>query len=216
MFNLTLLQTLVHSQFEPLFVSSHLISLFVHELGLRGEDLLMTCVNVLLSLLFLEIVYTALDLVSLLIVLLLCQVCLDLLKIEQLGRCLECIGFLLESAPVVLQFFGMTFIHGIQLILISLAQIKQLLVPVGVEFLILFDMRLLAFLTLLLMSERHLLHLALEVLLLELSDAVLGHLCLNVASLSLALDAELFSIFDELCDVFSVHLLILAGLGRVS
>ena len=70
----------------------------------------------------------------------------------------------------------MAFIHSVQLVLISLAQIIQLLVPVSVEFLVLLDVCLLTLLPLLLMSKGHLLHLALEVLLFELGNSVTGEL----------------------------------------
>ena len=65
------------------------------------------------------------------------------------------------------------------------------------------------------MRESHLFHLPLKVLLLELSHAILSHLSLDVPPLSLALDAELLGVFDELSNIFGVHLLILASLRRV-
>ena len=109
----------------------------------------------------------------------------------------------------------MTFVHGIELVLISLTQLEKLFVPVGVELLVLLDVGLFAFFALLLVGEGHLLHLSLEVLLLEFCDTVFGHFRLHVATFSLTLDAELFGIFDELSDIFGVDLLILAGVGGV-
>ena len=76
-------------------------------------------------------------------------------------------------------------------------------------------MGLLALLALLLMRESHLFHLPLKVLLFKLSHAILSHLSFDVASLSLALDAELLGVFNELSNIFGVHLLILASLRRV-
>ena len=109
----------------------------------------------------------------------------------------------------------MAFVHGIELVLISLAQLEELFVPVSVEFLVLLDVGLFALLALLLVREGHLFHLPLEVLLFEFGDAVFGHFGLNVATFSLTLNPELFSIFDELSDILGIHLLILAGVGGV-
>lgn len=70
-FDFSLLQPFVHSQLETLLVRSHLVCLFLHEFGFRSQNLLVPQVIVLLSLLFLEFVYAALNLMRFLVVLLL-------------------------------------------------------------------------------------------------------------------------------------------------
>ena len=69
--NFSFLQSLVHSELESLFVGSHLVGLLVHQLGLRGQDLLVPSFFVHVSLLLFEVVNSALYLMRFLIVLLL-------------------------------------------------------------------------------------------------------------------------------------------------
>jgi len=69
--NFSLLQSLVHSELESLLVGSHFVGLLVHQLGLRGQDLLVSSFFVQVSLLLFEVVNSALNLVRFLIVLLL-------------------------------------------------------------------------------------------------------------------------------------------------
>jgi hypothetical protein len=63
--------------------------------------------------------------------------------------------------------------------------------------------------------KSHLLHLALEVLLLEFSHSVFGHLGFNITAFSLALLSELLSSLNELGDVLSIHFVVLRVVGRV-
>jgi len=98
--------------------------------------------------------------------------------------------------------------------LISLSQIVEESVPSLIEFLILLDVGLFAVLALALMSESKLFHLALEILLLELCDSVLGHLCLDIAAFLLALGAELLAGLNESLNVFSCDFLVLTEFRR--
>ena len=79
--NFPLLQPLVHSQLKAFLMSCHFIGLFLHQFRLRSEDLFVTRVVVLLSLLLFKFMNAALYLMCFLIVLLLGQVLLDTLKI---------------------------------------------------------------------------------------------------------------------------------------
>ena len=80
----------------------------------------------------------------------------------------------------------MTFLKFRQRLGIFFLGLEQVLVPLLVEFLVLLDMCLLAFLALLRLVEDQLLVAAIVVLLLELRDPVLGHLGLNVLAFALA------------------------------
>jgi len=99
--------------------------------------------------------------------------------------------------------------------LISLRQIKKLLVPILVELLVLFDVSLFTLLSLVLVVKSHFFHLTLEVLLLEFSDSVFSHLGFYIASFGLTLNSELFSGFNEFSDVLSVNFVILTCVGWV-
>jgi hypothetical protein len=141
----------------------------------------------LFALLLLQVLGARLHNVSLLIVLLLREVGLDLLQVEELGTLLVHIGQLgLESLPVLFQLMRVLIFEGEHFILVLLLRVLELLVPVFVKLLVLLDVRLLALLTLLLVHEDHLFHLASVLLLLQLSNAVLRHFGLHVAALQLA------------------------------
>ena len=109
----------------------------------------------------------------------------------------------------------MSFVHGVQFVLIGLRQIKKLLVPILVELLVLFDVSLFTLLSLVLVVKSHFFHLTLEVLLFEFSDSVLSHLSFNIASFGFTLNPELLSSFDELSNVLSINFVILTCVGWV-
>ena len=81
-FNFPLLQPLVHSELQSLFVGSHLVGLLLHQLRLGSQDLLVSCLFVESRFLFFKIMDSALDLMSFLIVLLFSKICLDSLQIK--------------------------------------------------------------------------------------------------------------------------------------
>ena len=173
--NLSFLETLVHPQFKSFLVGCHFVGLLLHQLGLRGEDFLMPHFFVRFTFLSSQLHDTTLNLMSFLIVLLLSQVLLDLLKVEQLGGCFKFEReFFFKMTPIFLELFGVALIHSVQLVLVGLAQLKQLPVPVLVEVLVLFDMGVFALLSLLLVSKCHLVHLPLVVLLLQLRYPILA------------------------------------------
>ena len=70
--------------------------------------------------------------------------------------------------------------------------LKEVFVPLLVEFLVLLDMGLLALLTLLRLVEDEFLVAAIVVLLLELNDPVFGHLSLNILSFALTCISVIF------------------------
>jgi hypothetical protein len=79
---LTQLQLLIHPAFKLLTQRVHLILLFLHQLGLCSKNLLVSLVHILLALLLFDLVGALLDLMRLLVVLLLGQVCLNFTKVE--------------------------------------------------------------------------------------------------------------------------------------
>ncbi len=78
MLHLPQLEALVHPGLQLLFESVHLVILLLHEFCLRGEDLLVSRLQIVRSLLFLQLVGPHLDLVGVLVILLLSQVGLNL------------------------------------------------------------------------------------------------------------------------------------------
>ena len=86
----------------------------------------------------------------------------------------------------------MTFLKFRQRLGIFFLGLEQVLVPLLVEFLVLLDVRLLAFLALLCLVEDELLVAAIVVLLLELRDPVLRHLGLNVLAFALTCAPVIF------------------------
>ena len=81
---LALLEVLVHLIFESLPERVHLCLLLLHEFGLRSKDLLVAVFHVLLALAFLQLVSLLLHLVRVLIILLFCEVGLNLALIQEL------------------------------------------------------------------------------------------------------------------------------------
>jgi len=79
MLSLPELQPLVQVRLELLFESIHFILLLLDQFGLRGNDLLLSLLHVLFSLLGLQFLAPDLNLVRVLILLLLGQILLDLL-----------------------------------------------------------------------------------------------------------------------------------------
>lgn len=107
----------------------------------------------------------------------------NLAEVEQFGRLLKGQGESgLELAALLFESLVVGVLEGNDLRLVFLLSLVELVVPVLVEVLILFDVSLLALLSLLLMSECHFLHLVLELLKLEFVNSVLGHLCLDEAA----------------------------------
>ena len=82
---LTQLQPLIHLSLQFLSQGIHFDLLLLHKLGLVCEYLFMAVFHVLLTFSLFHIVGSLLNLVRLLIILLLCQVDLNLAEIEQLG-----------------------------------------------------------------------------------------------------------------------------------
>ena len=118
-FDLALLQSLVHAEFKSLLVRGHLIGLFLHQFSLRRQNLLMPGVVVLFPFFFLKLMHSALHLMCLLVILLLGQVVLDTLEIEQLCRSFKSVGLLFQSPSVVLEFFGVAIVHCVQFVLVG-------------------------------------------------------------------------------------------------
>ena len=137
----------------------------------------MTNLHVLLTLLLLQLVGPLLNLMSLLVVLLLRQVCLNLSLVKELGRLFECERErLLKHGPILLQLLSVQDLKLLELLLVLLLRLGENGVPMLIELLVLLDMRLLDFLLALLMSEHKLLILHVEFLLLQLKNTVLRHL----------------------------------------
>ena len=84
MFLLTLLEVLVHLIFESLSERIHLRLLLLHEFGFRGKNLLVAVLHVLLALALLQLISLLLHLVRVLIILLFCEVGLNLALIQEL------------------------------------------------------------------------------------------------------------------------------------
>ena len=90
-----------------------------------------------------------------------------------------------EDLSILLDLNGMSVLQLGKSLAVLFLGLKQILIPLLVELLILLDVSLLALLSLLGLVEDELIVTAVIVLLLELSNTILGHLGLNVLALAL-------------------------------
>ena len=115
------------------------------------------------------------------------QVVLDLLHVQQFRAEFESQReFVAEDLPIALDLSGVPRLELTQRLGIFLLRLQQIIVPLLVEFLILLDVCLFALFTLLRLIKNELLIPAIIVLLLQLSYSILGHLGLNIFSLTFA------------------------------
>lgn len=84
--------------------------------------------------------------------------------------------------------------------------LEEVLIPLLIEFLVLLDVGLLAFLTLLRLIEDKLLIAAIEILLLQFGDSVLGHFGLDILAFALTRLSVILKNFYEVLDVIWVWL----------
>ena len=139
----------------------------------------MSVFHMCLALFLFQFIGPLLHLVRLLVILLLCEVLLDLTQIEELSRVFEFKWEgLLQVLPVLLQLLSMASFKFLDLSLVLLLSFLKLHVVVLVEVLVLLNMSLLYFLLALLMAEKELLVLHVKFLLLELLNTILRHLSL--------------------------------------
>ncbi len=126
----------------------------------------------------------------------LCEVGLDALQVQQLGAEFEGHGQLLvELLIVLLELLGMLSLQLAEGLSVLLLGLEEIVVPLLVELVVLFDVSLLALLLLLSLVEQQLVFLSLVILVLEFGDPVLGHLSLDVLSFDLAGVSVLFEDF---------------------
>jgi len=153
----------------------------------------MAFLHVLLSFLDFQVLSLLLYLVSLRVLLLLGQRALDLLEVKQFGAKLESQRkFLLQFCSVTLDLLSVSIFELTEGLGILLLGLKEIVVPLLVEFLVLLDVGLLTLLALLRLVEDELLLTTLVVLQLEFSDPVFGHLGFDVLALDLTGVAVLF------------------------
>lgn len=99
-------------------------------------------------------------------------------------------NFLFKNLSVLLQLSYMSFLKSLNRLLIFLLYLDQSLVPLVVEFLIFFNVRLFHLLSFLGLVEYQLLSLSLEVLQLQLLNSVFGHFSLYKQLLEIQLLSE--------------------------
>lgn len=104
-----------------------------------------------------------------------------------------------EDLSILLDLNGMSVLQLGKSLAVLFLGLKQIFIPLLVEFLILLDVSLLALFSLLSLVEDELVVPAVIVLLLELGNTVLGHLGLHILALALA---GLSVLFEDLA-VFS-------------
>lgn len=190
--DLSLLEPLVHSGLDLLPERVHLVGLFLDQSGLGSHYLLVTLLHVALALLLFHLLGLDLDLVGLSVLLLSSELLLDLLEVKELSGLLEGEGkLLLKELPVLLKVTDVTVLESADGLLVLLLNGSKGLVPALVKVLVLHQVGLLDFVSFagLLVDEG--LASAGEVLDLQLLNAVLGHLGLDVLALGLALLAVL-------------------------
>jgi len=109
---------------------------------------------------------------------------------------------------VALDLSCVTFLKFGKSLCIFFLRLEEVFVPLLVEFLVLLDVCLLAFLALLSLVEDEFLVAAIVVLLLELRDPVLSHFGLNILSFALACVSVIFKDLNEVLNIVGIWLLI--------
>jgi hypothetical protein len=202
-FDLTQLQSFIEVSFQFFLESVHLVLLLLDELGLGSDDLLMSLLHVLFSLNRLQLLALLLDIMSILILLLLREICLDLLLIQEHGAEFECERKLfLESLSIAFDLLGMSIFKFTKCLSILFLGLQEILVPLLVEFLILLDVSLLTFVFLLSLIAVKFTSGVLVILTLELGYSVFGHFGFHVFALLFALFLVLLENSDEIVNIF--------------
>ena len=193
MLDLTLLEPLVHASLDLFAKSVHLICLLLNKSGLCSNDLLVSLLHIAVTLLIFHLNRLDLDLVSLSILLLSRELTLDGLQVQELSRQLESKGkLLLEHLTVLLKIADVALLKSTDGLLILLLDLSKSIVPSLIEVLVLHQMSLLDLFSLAGLIINQLFTAAIVILNLELRNAVLGHFCLNILALHLALFTMLF------------------------
>ena len=150
----SLLEIFVHLIFKLSTQSIHLVLLLLHQLCLCCKDFLLSVLHMARLLLCLHSIRSLLDLVSLLIILLFCQIGLNLALVEQLGRWFDLNWqVLFEVRAILLQLCNVSILGLFDLLLIFLLNLSNHVIPVLIELLVLVDMGSLQLLLPLLMVE---------------------------------------------------------------
>lgn len=150
MLGLTELQSLIEVALKLLFKSIHLVLLLLNQLGLGGDDLFVSQLHVFFSFFYFELLACSLDLMCLSILFLFGEIRLDLLLIQKFGGKFECQWkSLFQSRSVCLNLLSMSIFKLTEGLSILFLGLKEIFVPLLVEFLVLFNMSLLTFLFLL-------------------------------------------------------------------
>lgn len=161
----TELQSLIEVTLKLLFKGIHLVLLLLNQLGLGGDDLFVSQLHIFFSFLYFEILACSLDLMSLGIFFLFSEIRLDLLLIQKFGAKFECQRkVLFQSWPICLNLLSMSIFKLTECLSILFLGLKEIFVPLLVEFLVLFDMSLLTFLFLLGLVENEFLILPVVIL----------------------------------------------------
>lgn len=147
---LTELQSLIEVTLKLLFEGIHLVLLLLNQLGLGGNDLFVSQLHVFFSFLYFELLASSLDLMCLSIFFLFGEIRLDLLLIQKFGAKFECQWkVLFQSRPICLNLLSMSIFKLTECLSILFLGLKEIFVPLLVEFLVLFNVCLLTFLFLL-------------------------------------------------------------------
>lgn len=114
------------------------------------------------------------------------KIVLDLLHVQKLRAELESQWELItQDLSIALDLDGMSVFELTKSLGIFFLGLKQIFIPLLIEFLVLLDMSLFAFFSLLSLVENELLISSIVILLLEFLDSILGHLSLNIFAFSL-------------------------------
>lgn len=114
------------------------------------------------------------------------KIVLNLLHVQKLRAELEGQWELFtQDLSIALNLDGVSVFEFTKSLGIFLLGLEQIFIPLLIEFLILLDVSLFTFFSLLSLVENKLLISSIVVLLLEFLDSILGHLCLDVLALAL-------------------------------
>lgn len=99
---------------------------------------------------------------------------------------------LFQLVSVVFDFLGVTILKFSQSLGIFFLGLEEVIIPLLIKFLVLLDMSLFAFFSLLGLIENQFLIPSIAILLLKFEDSILGHFSFNVLSFNLASMSVIF------------------------
>jgi len=169
--------------FSFLLLEVHFFTMLKDQLGLSCNHLSSSFVYVLHSFFLFEFGAGLLYFICLVIFLLFCQILLNLNPIQQFWAVFELKWLIHFSLSHCFKLHDMFILILLVYLLISLLSLKQNVIPLLVEILILFDMSVFSMITVFILSLNEFIPSSVVILSFKLCNPIIGYLCFNVSSI---------------------------------